>query len=163
MQFFQRLTPQVIFGIILVAVVLLALTLTLIFVGQAVAPSHTGGLPTAVLNVVPAPTFTPILPTSTLAPPATETPEVPPSPMPGEIGIGAFVQVSGTEGDGLRIRSQPGLQGDILFVALEAEVFQVAEGPQVMDGYTWWRLISPSNSEYQGWAVANYLEPIENP
>jgi hypothetical protein len=32
-----------------------------------------------------------------------------------------------------------------------------------MDGYTWWHLLSPSNEQAQGWAVANYLVAIERP
>jgi hypothetical protein len=81
----------------------------------------------------------------------------------GVIAKGALVQISGTGGDGLRVRSEPGLQGEVLFVALEAEVFQVVDGPRQGDGFTWWYLAALYDNSLSGWAVANFLEVIQNP
>ena len=77
--------------------------------------------------------------------------------------VGAYVQVTGTGGDGLRLRDQPGLNGNVLLVASEAEVFRLEDGPVEMDGYTWWSLIGPFDETRRGWGVANYLEIIQNP
>lgn len=115
---------------------------------------------TAVLTVIYAPTSTPFF-LSTLA--------VTPSPTPGAsgltvggIGQGIFVQISGTEGNGLRLRKDPGTNADILFLGYESEVFKVTDGPKEMDGYIWWHLTAPYDTNRSGWAASNYLTVIES-
>lgn len=163
MENFRRLfTPVTLLGIFFLAILLLTATLLLIFTMPLDTPSISM-LPTAVVNIIPAATSTPFPSTPTATPEPSPTLELPPSPLPGEIGIGGYVQVNGTGNDGLRVRSEPGLGGKTLFVAIEAEVFQVMDGPRESDGYTWWLLLSPSNEKSQGWAVANFLVAIESP
>jgi hypothetical protein len=117
---------------------------------------------TAVVVVIAAPS-----PTASLTPTPVVTPTptlfVPPSPLPGVIGIGAYVQISGTGGDGLRLRSGAGLDHPVSFLGWESEVFIVIDGPQDNDGYTWWRLESPydEGQPRRGWAVSNYLSAIQ--
>ncbi|MHB0922948.1 MAG: SH3 domain-containing protein [Bellilinea sp.] len=115
---------------------------------------------TAVLTVIYAPTSTPVF-LSTLA--------VTPSPTPGAAGLtiggigqGIFVQISGTEGNGLRLRKDPGTNADILFLGYESEVFKVTDGPKEMDGYIWWHLTAPYDTNRSGWAASNYLTVIES-
>jgi hypothetical protein len=114
------------------------------------------------LTVVPIPSATPttFIPTPTPEPTVTPTP-VPPPKLEGGIGIGALVEVTGTEGDGLRLREEPSLGAKIAFLGLENEVFEVREGPINSDGYEWWYLSNPYNSEKEGWAVANYLRQAD--
>ncbi len=119
------------------------------------------GPATAVMHIIPAPTATPPASQPEPSTPPTSTPE--PLPPVGQLAVGAYVQITGTGGDGLRLRSSPGLGGTVLLVAIEAEVFQVIDGPQDADGYTWWYLQTPSDSTVQGWGVANYLAVIQNP
>jgi hypothetical protein len=88
---------------------------------------------------------------------------VPPSPPAGEISIGAYVQILDTGGAGLRLRSEPSLNGQVLLLGSEAEVFEVKDGPVEMDGYTWWYLVGPFDETRRGWAVANYLNLVQNP
>jgi hypothetical protein len=83
--------------------------------------------------------------------------------MPGVIAVGAYVQITGTGGDGLRLRTDPGLNSEVRLLGAEAEVFQVNEGPQEADGYTWWYLVGPYDSSRRGWAVANFLAIVQNP
>lgn len=118
---------------------------------------------TAVLHIIPLPTATQVINTATPTIGLTPSADAPPSPPPGEIMVGAFVQVTGTGGDGLRVRSQPGLDGDVLFLGLEDEVFRVDGGPQEADGFFWWLLVAPYDETIQGWAVSNYLEIVQNP
>ena len=118
------------------------------------------GLVTAMLTVIPAPTETPVPPTPAPVTPSA-IPDVPPAP--GDIVIGAYVQVSGTGGDGLRVREGPGLGYEPEFVGLESEVFQAIAGPQEVDGYIWWHLAAPYDESINGWAVSNYLEVVEEP
>ena len=105
-------------------------------------------------------------PTATLTPAVSEiaqaTPTVP-APPAGVIAKDAYVQVVGTGGTGLRLRSEPGLNSDILLLGSEAEVFLVQDGPVDMDGYIWWFLIGPFDETRQGWAVSNYLEVVQEP
>jgi hypothetical protein len=153
--------PGVVIGAILFGVALFGLTIgVFIYFRPEPVPAAAS---TAVLNIIHAPTATVPPPTPTPTLPATPTVPVPPSPEEGTLGVGAFVQISGTGGDGLRIRSEAGLQGTVQALGIEAEVFEITAGPQEADGYTWWYLTAPYEEARAGWAVANYLQPIQNP
>lgn len=117
---------------------------------------------TAVLNVIPAPTLT-LPPTTAADGGAGATPQIPPSPVPGVISINAYVQISGTEGTGLRLRSEPGLNGAVQLIGSESEIFIAKDGPRDVDGYTWWYLVGPFDESRTGWAVANYLIVVQGP
>jgi hypothetical protein len=147
-------------GLVLLAILLGLFALLL----RAMAPaSATTPDPTAVFVVIPAPTSTPpSLPT--IAPTLT------PTALPGGvfntpeanegIKISDYVQIAGTGGDGLRIRSGPGTQNPVLFLAMEDEVFEVIDGPKVSDGFTWWNLKAPYDEGRKGWAASNYLSIV---
>jgi hypothetical protein len=133
---------------------------TLIFIGWT-SPhlSPEVGFAPADLTMIPAPTHTPSV---TLVP--TINPSlVTPTLAPDVIGIGRYVQISGTEGEGLRIRSAAGLNGDTVFFGGEAEVFIVRDGPQTADGYTWWYLVAPYDEARAGWAAADFLAVVPSP
>lgn len=118
---------------------------------------------TALVQLIPAPSDTPVLPTFIPTETPAEIPGTPPPPPPGVISIGAYVQIRGTGSDGLRFRSEPSLQGAVRFVAIEAEVFRVVDGPREADGYTWWYLVAPYDENLKGWCVSNYLQVVQNP
>lgn len=120
---------------------------------------------TPLITVVPLPSPT-ATPAVTPAPTAGPTEALPPTPLPGVdpgIRTGQLVQVSGTEGEGLRLRSAPGLSAAVNLVALESEVFEVRGGPQEADGYVWFYLVNPFSSSETGWAVASFLRPLDSP
>lgn len=119
--------------------------------------------PTAALTVVSLPTSTPVTPTPTSPAPTTPTLTPPPPPPDGEIAVGSFVQISGTGGDGLRLRTEPGLSSEVRFLGLDSEVFEVRDGPREIDGYTWWHLVAPFEENRNGWAVSGYLSVVQNP
>lgn len=102
-------------------------------------------------------------PTATVNPTLTPTPSGTTTPPAGQIGVGAYVQITGTEGAGLRIRSAPGLNSDTVFRGEEAETFQVKDGPQQADGHTWWYLVAPYDNTRAGWAAADYLAVVPSP
>jgi hypothetical protein len=83
--------------------------------------------------------------------------------VPGEIGPGAYVQISGTQGQGLRIRSKPGLNSDQLFLGFDTEAYLVIDGPREVDGYTWYNLAAVNDQTRTGWAASNYLTIIPKP
>ncbi len=132
---------------------------TLLFIGwlsPRIAPDV--GFVPADLTMIPAPTQTPLAsPTPTLNPFAT------PSPAPNEIVIGGYVQITGTEGEGLRLRADPGLDGNQLFLGYDEEVYQVRDGPKQVDGYTWWYLVAPYDETRAGWAAADFLSVVPSP
>ena len=114
------------------------------------------------LTLIPAPTSTAYVFTPTIDPlPPTPIPTA--SPAPGQYVIGGYVQITGTEGDGLRLRAEPGLDGTQLSLGYDSEIFQVGDGPRQEDGRVWWYLVSPYETDRAGWAVQDYLTPIENP
>ena len=111
----------------------------------------------AALVVIPAPspTLTPTHPVETL------TPTRPPSV--GGISIGSYVQISGTEGEGLRLRSGPGTSNPPRLLGMDAEVFKVVDGPKMADDYTWWYLEAPYDPGRSGWAASKYLRVVNAP
>jgi hypothetical protein len=133
--------------------------ITLIIIGWTTPRlSPDVGFAPADLTMIPAPTHTPnVTATPTIDPLAT------PSLAANTIGVSAYVQISGTEGDGLRIRSEAGLNSDTVFKGEEAEVFVVKDGPKDADGYTWWYIVAPYDEKRAGWAAANFLAVVPPP
>lgn len=131
-------------------------------IGPWLLPGATQAAPSPDLTVIPYPSDTPTA-TPTVTP--SVTPEASPSATPpaaGTFDLGELVQVQGTQGDGLRLRTAAGLGAEIRFVALESEVFEVQDGPIEADGYMWWFLVNPYDSSMQGWGVANYLRTADD-
>lgn len=159
--------PWTLAGMLIVAFSLLVTTLFM-FLGLR---GNTGesGIPTAALTVIAAPTLTSTsLVTDNQFATSGTTTSTPQEDglLPAEddqIAVGMIVQVSGTGGDGLRFRDAPGLDEKVKFLGLEAEVFQVVDGPQDVSGFTWWYLAALYDESIQGWAVGNYLKVIQNP
>jgi len=151
---------------IILAAIIFALVVFGIFVGllwssRAKGSSQTPA--TAILNIIDAPTETPVAQpaTPTIAVTPTSTQEVP--PQGGDIAIGDYVQVSGTGGDGLRLHKSAGVSSEVQYIAIESEVFVVKDGPMSADGYIWWLLQDPYSENATGWGVANYLAIVQNP
>jgi hypothetical protein len=138
---------------LLVAVGLIAMFLVLILL-MPVPASYTTEPPAALTMIVaPIPTVTP--PRSI----GTPVPTTPPSV--GGISIGNYVQITGTEGQGLRLRSGAGINNPPRFLGMDAEVFLVKDGPKIADDFTWWFLEAPYDPGRSGWAASNYLKVIE--
>jgi len=152
----QLFNKWVIIGALVIAGVLILITV--IVIGWTNSPqSPDVGFAPADLTVIVAPTLTPnFTPTATVDPFA-------PSPTPTGLAIGSYAQITGTEGEGLRIRSEPGLTGEPVFLGLDSEVFLVQDGPREADGYVWWYLVAPYDETRKGWAAANYLTFITPP
>jgi len=139
----------------------LLILITLISIGWTKPdPTREFGFAPADLTVIPAPTSTPdVTPTFTPDPLIVGTATL----APNEIGIGGYVQITGTDGEGLRLRADPSLNGTPAFLGYDEEVFQVREGPQEADGYTWWYLVAPYDETRAGWAASDFLGAIPSP
>jgi hypothetical protein len=146
----------VILGALALAGLLLLITAIAVGLTSARQPSDVGFAP-ADVTVIPAPTGTSgAPPTPTMDPFATAT-------SPAGVAIGNYVQITGTEGQGLRIRAEPGLGGAFQFLAYDSEVFVVQDGPREVDGYVWWYLSAPYDETRVGWAAADFLTYIPEP
>jgi hypothetical protein len=121
-------------------------------------PAKTAAPEAVELTLIPAPTLTQPAPTPTVVDASANTP----APVDG-IAVGMFVQITGTGGDGLRLRSGPGTANPPRFLGYEAEVFRVKDGPTFADGFTWWFLEAPYDPNRAGWAVATYLAVVTPP
>ena len=146
----------VILGALILAGLLLLITAIGIGLTSVTRSPEVGFVP-ADVTVIPAPTGTSgAPPTPTIDPFATAT-------SPAGVAIGNYVQITGTEGQGLRIRSAPGLDGEFQFLAYDSEVFTVQDGPREVDGYVWWYLVAPYDETRVGWAAADFLTYIPAP
>jgi hypothetical protein len=152
----QLFNKWVILGSFLLAGFLLVITA--VSIGLMSAPQNSGvGFTPADLTVIPAPTSTSSAPaTATIDPFA-------PTATPTGLAIGNYVQITGTEGQGLRIRSEPSLNGTAEFLGYDSEVFIVKDGPRQADGFTWWLLIAPYDETRTGWAASDFLTYIPAP
>ena len=156
MNWMQFLNRWVILGAILVAGLLLLITAILIGFTSGPQSSSEGFTP-ADVTVIPASTST------SNAPPTATIDPFAPTVAPTGIAIGNYVQITGTEGEGLRIRSEPGLNGTPVFLGFDSEVFTVQDGPREVDGYVWWYLVAPYDATRVGWAAADFLTYIPSP
>jgi hypothetical protein len=152
-------TPRVFAVALVVTLILLVLTFSWIALTAPPAPDASGLL--AVVTDIPMPTATPAAAATPTFDPYASTPT--PTLAPGQISVGAFVQISGTQGEGLRIRSQPGLKGTQLFLGFDTEAYTVMDGPREVDGYTWYYLAAINDQKRTGWAASNFLTVIQNP
>ena len=114
--------------------------------------------PRAVLTKIPANSI-PTINYSYLNTAATITP-TPQISTASEFPIGSFVQITGTGGNGLRLRANPGTDSSVNFVAAESEVFKVVAGPVESGSYNWWQLVAPYDNSRQGWAAGEYLVSV---
>jgi hypothetical protein len=155
-QILEMISPWVLVGALGVACLLTSMCLVVFGLGRSKQ------LPliqsTAIIEVISAPTLTPGADATAVSTPGEGT-----SVPSGPIGKGSYVKVSGTAGNGLRLRDQPGLKGKVLLLGTEAEVFKVEDGPVEVDGYSWWYLVGPFDPNRKGWGVVDYLVVIEAP
>lgn len=154
------LTPWVAAGALLFALILGGVLFIILWVSRPEEPVVSAS--TAVIHVIRVPTTTPT-PTPSIAAPTQTPSSEEPQEQPGEIAIGATVEVFGTGGNGLRVREGPGLSQGVKFLADEFERFTIQDGPVDLDGYTWWKLAGETSADRTGWAVDDYLRVLQTP
>jgi hypothetical protein len=152
---------KVILGAIIFAVGVFAVLVGILWSAKAKSISQVPA--TAILNIIEAPTKTPLAPITTPTLVVSPSPSQQVPPASGDITVGDFVQVSGTGGTGLRLHKAAGVSSEVDYVAIEAEVFLVEDGPLDADGYVWWLLQDPFTDNVVGWGAANYLAVVQNP
>lgn len=144
-------------GFIITILVLGVIFIILIFLPNQQASNDK----VALITIIPAPTSTPMIGLTIVPTPTLLMTEVP--VHNGKFQLGDFVQITGTSGDGLRLRSEPGRSYSVNFIGLDAEVFEVTDGPVEEDGYIWWYLEAPYDKTRNGWSVDEYLQLVTVP
>jgi lysozyme len=69
--------------------------------------------------------------------------------------VGSIVEVTGTAGDGLNVRSSAESTATVVGVEMDGSRGVAQEGPVVSGAFTWWRV--QWNSGVMGWSVDKYL------
>jgi hypothetical protein len=149
----------VLLGGVFLGAALFAIFSLVVFSMRPSAPASTG-MTTPVVTIIEAPTLTPMAAIPTGIPP---TPKGEKTAIPqagGEITVGMYVKITGTSGEGLRLRSGPGTQSSMLFLGMDEEVFLVKDGPREANDLTWWYLQAPYDEKRSGWAASKYLAVI---
>ena len=72
---------------------------------------------------------------------------------------GEKAEVSGTNGYGLNIRTEPSTSSDVHFVASEGTVMDVTSGPQESEGSTWYAVHVDG---YDAWVMSDYVSGLES-
>ena len=143
--------------LLLTIIILLSIFLFLIFLPQTKQAIEAEAL----ITIIPASTSTPmvgltIVPTPTLD-------ENQSSDSNYKFSVGEYVQITGTSGDGLSLRSGPSRSFSVNFVGLDSEVFKIVDGPVEADGYVWWYMEAPYDKNRNGWSVDEYLQIVTVP
>ena len=138
--------------------------------GGGVVPTPTPGSATTIAEggqMGATATPTPVQETPTPTPePATPTPEPPtptPTPPPDVLQVGGKATVNAEAG--LRVRSGPGTNFDLVITLPYGMVVDVIGGPERADSYTWWQIefSTPEGQKQQGWVAGDFLDPgIQN-
>lgn len=82
------------------------------------------------------------------------------SPTPETIAVGKQVVVVDAEDSGLNVRSGPGLENEVRFVADNGETFTIIGGPTQADSLIWWQIQDSQDNSRSGWAAASYLQVV---
>ena len=154
----RLISPLVLIISVGLAVVMLAVIFIIIW--SSMPAQGSAQAPTVVLTVIAVPSDTPTPPAVIQSLTPTTTPTLNLAPEQGSIQVGNYVQITGTDGDGLRLRKGPGTDFDPIFLGRDAEVFLVKDGPKEGSGYTWFYLVAPYDANRSGWAAANYLAVV---
>lgn len=146
-----------IIGFVITILVLFAVFIFLIFLPN----KQNQDQKIALITIIPAPTSTPVVGLTIVPTPTLELTETVVNNY--KFRIGEFVQITGTSGEGLRLRSEPGRSFSVNFIGLDAEVFEVIDGPVEADGFIWWYLEAPYDKTRNGWSVDEYLQKVTVP
>ena len=99
-------------------------------------------------------------PKTTATPKATTGVKV--TPAPGKLTTGRYAAVSGTDGQRLKLRSEPSLQAAELTRVYEGTRLLLLEGPKTVGSFVWWKVRDPQSGS-EGWAAQKYLVPAVAP
>ncbi|MDD2523017.1 MAG: hypothetical protein PHW11_09415 [Anaerolineaceae bacterium] len=131
----------------------------LVFRAQAGRAQPAQTTPQFQVTLLPAPTETPTLESTSLL--VTPTPADVSILPPDVVAVGRYVKVVGTQGLGLRMRAEAGTSGEVNFLAMDDEAFRIIGGPITKDGYTWWQCEALLDKTRSGWAAEDFMQVLE--
>jgi hypothetical protein len=81
-----------------------------------------------------------------------------PTPAPGAVELtrGSTALVSGTGGQGLKVRTAPDINAPVIRTLREGSAVTLKDGPEVRGGYRWWQI---DDGQGLGWVVQDWLSP----
>ena len=77
--------------------------------------------------------------------------------IPGVLSRSDTIRIGNTGGDGLLIRSNPGIDASPLYWGADGETYVIVDGPEISGNSIWWQIKSVANDEKVGWANHEYL------
>lgn len=89
-----------------------------------------------------------------------ETASVPLTAEVEAFQVGDVVRVVTSDGSGLRVRQEPGIDQPIITRLSAGATIAITGGPTTADGYQWWRVRGDWG---EGWCAAEFLEPMASP
>ncbi len=107
-----------------------------------------------IATFTPGPTATPV----NVLPVASPTSAPAAQPVPTAVAIGVTAEVD-AGGNGLNLREGPGLTFQVLALLPDGTRLEVLDGPQEVDGYTWWRVRTLDDGR-EGWVAGDFLRPV---
>ena len=153
----KRKWLPLIIGFFVTLFLLIGLFLILIFIPKNEVESES----LALITVIPAATSTPMIGLTLVPTPTLEQIEITINNY--KFQVGEYAQITGTSGDGLRLRSGPSRTNSVNFIGMDAEVFEIVDGPVEADGFVWWYLEAPYDKTRNGWSVDEYLQSVNVP
>ena len=81
--------------------------------------------------------------------------------IPGVFAPNMVIVISGTQGEGLNVRQEPGTDRPVVYLAQEGETYTITDGPEIKDGLIWWLIDQTADGEKSGWSVQDYFAPLE--
>lgn len=123
----------------------------------AVTPTPPSGTPPpfVVGGQTPGAATTPSAPGAATPTPSGEAPAA----TGGEITVGSTVQVVGTDGAGVNVRSMASTEGEIIATFIDGTILEVTDVSVLAEDFIWWPVISEDG--IQGYVVQEYLEVVE--
>ena len=141
----------------LTIIILISIFIFLIFLPRTKPAEQSN----AMMTIIPASTSTPVIGLTIVPTPTEDLNQQ--SNNAYKFSIGEYVQIAGTSGEGLSLRSGPSRTFSINFVGLDSEVFKIVDGPVEADGYVWWYMEAPYDKNRNGWSVDEYLQIVTVP
>lgn len=77
----------------------------------------------------------------------------------GDIAVGSVVEVFGTGGTGVNVRSEASTEGEIIAVFIDGTILEVTGDPVTAEEFVWWPVMSDEG--VQGYVVEEYLALAE--
>jgi hypothetical protein len=56
------------------------------------------------------------------------------------------------------MRENAGIDSKTLYLARDGEIYEIIDGPIILDGLIWWQIKNLENKIKTGWSVQDYMQ-----